>query len=86
VITQNPQAVFARLTVLRGRITRNTIAAIFSYIRNISAAVATVCVSFASRPLYRLVQPCDLHMQRNQPLKHISSIKLEAASDSAYLR
>jgi len=33
--------------------------------RNINAAVATVWVSFASRPLYMLSQPCDLHTSNN---------------------
>jgi len=61
VHTKKDQAVFVRTRVVRGRIRRNTIVAIFSYIRNINAAVATVCVSLASSPLYRLNQPCVLH-------------------------
>ena len=32
-------------------------ASIFSYVRNINAAVNTVCVSFASNPLYRPFKP-----------------------------
>jgi len=57
------QTVLLSVRVLCVIITRSTSAAIFSYIRNINAAVATVCVNFASRPLYKPDQPCDLHRQ-----------------------